>query len=94
MRRGANACVILPVLYMGWDCSSDKVNMQWFNGLPFEGLKNGAEWLDDCEEWIEREVVLVHSTLCNLREVTDQTAETLVRTDAVSGHIPTEHSPL
>jgi hypothetical protein len=28
MRRGANACVILPVLYMGWDCSSDKVNMQ------------------------------------------------------------------
>lgn len=75
-----------------WICSGLK-------GLRFEGIKNCAEWLDDSEGWIEREVrgnaqVLVHSTLCNLREVADQTAETLVRMDAVSGHIPTENFPI
>jgi hypothetical protein len=38
--------------------------------------------------------ILVRSTICNLLEVADQTAETLVRIEAVSGRIPTENFPL
>lgn len=36
----------------------------------------------------------MRSVICNLREVADQIAETLVRIDAVSGRIPTENFPL